>query len=302
MKDAASNGHVEGIDAPTHETGFHGGLQSCLLSDAATQPVAPPVLIGSTDPPTFTLVNPNGQAPVVLVCDHASNVIPAQLNSLGLGKHELNQHIAWDIGAAQVAQLLAARLNAPAVLAGYSRLVIDCNRPPGHPTSMAEVSDGIFIPGNRDLSDQEAEARLNEVFWPYHHAITQALAHRWRHGHGRAPALIAIHSFTPVMNGFRRPWQLGVLWNRDPRLAEPLLTRFGANIEWCVGDNQPYSGREVGFTMDTHGGAAGLPHVEVEIRQDLLVDNEGCAYWADRIGDALEAILLDKTLYEIRHY
>ena len=261
-----------------------------------------PRLLHSGDPPPFTIANPDGQMPVVLVCDHASNVIPARLNDLGLEVHERSQHIAWDIGAAQVAQLLAARLDAPAVLAGYSRLVIDCNRPPGHPTSIAEVSDGIFIPGNHDLSDLEAENRLNEVFWPYHYAITQALAHRWRHGHGRAPVLIAIHSFTPVMNGFRRPWHLGVLWNRDPRLAEPLMAQFGAHTEWCVGDNQPYSGREVGFTMDTHGGAAGLSHVEVEIRQDLLADDRGCAHWAARIGDVLEAVLQDSALYEVRHY
>jgi predicted N-formylglutamate amidohydrolase len=143
---------------------------------------------------------------------------------------------------------------------------------------------------------------LNEVFWPYHHAITQAMAYRWRHGHGQAPVLIAIHSFTPVMNGFRRPWQIGVLWNRDPRLAEPLLTRFRAYPELCIGDNEPYSGRDVGFTMDTHGGAAGLPHVEVEIRQDLLADEEGCAYWAGIVGDALAAALRDGSLYTVRHY
>lgn len=275
---------------------------SSLPSVSPPQASGFPGLLGPNDPPPFTLTNPEGRASVVLVCDHASNAIPARLNGLGLGKYELSQHIAWDIGAAQVARLLAARLDAPAVLGGYSRLVIDCNRPPGHPTSIAEVSDGIFIPGNHQLSDLEAEMRFNEVFWPYHHAITQALAHRWRHGHGRAPALIAVHSFTPVMNGFRRPWHLGVLWNRDPRLAEPLLTGFGANAEWCVGDNQPYSGREVGFTMDTHGGAAGLAHVEVEIRQDLLADEMGCAYWAKRIGDVLEAILQDRTLYEVCHY
>ena len=122
------------------------------------------------------------------------------------------------------------------------------------------------------------------MFWPYHHAITQILAHRWRHGHGRAPALIAIHSFTPMLNGFRRPWQLGVLWNRDPRLALPVLARFRTDPELCVGDNEPYSGREVGFTMDTHGGAAGLPHVEIEIRQDLIADDAGCERWATVVG------------------
>ncbi len=180
--------------------------------------------------------------------------------------------------------------------------MIDCNRPPGDPTSVAELSDGVFIPGNRVLDDAAAEARVNEVFWPYHQAITQMLAQRWRHGHGQVPALIAIHSFTPVMNGFRRPWHLGVLWNRDPRLAGPLLDRFRADPELCVGDNDPYSGREVGFTMDTHGGAAGLPHVEVEIRQDLLVDEAGREHWATVVGDVLTAVLRDETLYAIKHY
>ena len=259
-------------------------------------------LLGPGDPPPFTLFNSTGQASVVLVCDHASNAIPAALGQLGLGPAELAQHIAWDIGAAQVTRLLATRLDAPAVLGGYSRLVVDCNRAPGDPTSIAEVSDGIVIPGNQDVDDALADARLNAVFWPYHHAITQALAHRWRHGQGRAPALIAIHSFTPTMNGFERPWQLGVLWNRDPRLAEPLIARFRANPELCVGDNEPYSGRDVGFTMNTHGGAAGLPHVEVEIRQDLIADEQGCECWAAVVGEALEAVLRDQTLFQVQHY
>ncbi len=259
-------------------------------------------LLGSGDPPPFTLFNPMGQAPVVLVCDHASNAIPAALGQLGLGPEELAQHIAWDIGAAWVTRRLAARLDAPAVLGGYSRLVIDCNRPPGDPTSIAEISDGIVIPGNQDVDDVLAEARLNAVFWPYHHAITQALAHRWRHGHGHAPALIAIHSFTPTMNGFERPWHLGMLWNRDPRLAQPLIARFRANPRLCVGDNEPYSGRDVGFTMNTHGGAAGLPHMEIEIRQDLIADEQGADHWAAVVGAALEVVLKDPTLFQVQHY
>ncbi len=259
-------------------------------------------VLGYEDPPPFAVVNPDGEAPVVLVCDHASNIIPGGLNRLGLGAVALSQHIAWDIGAAQVARLLAERLDAPAVLAGYSRLVIDCNRSPGDPTSIAQVSDGIVIPGNLDLDDAAAESRLNEVFWPYHHAITQMLAHRWRHGRGRAPTLIAIHSFTPVMNDFRRPWQIGVLWNRDPRLALPILTRLRLDPGLCVGDNEPYSGREVVFTMATHGGAAGLSHVEIEIRQDLIADGISCARWATVVGDVLAEVLRDETLYRVQHY
>ena len=269
-------------------------------------PVSPPSpvprLLGPKDPLPFTVVNPDGRFPLVLVCDHASNAVPAALKQLSLGQGELARHIAWDIGAAGVTRRLAARLDAPAVLCGYSRLVIDCNRPPGDPTSIAELSDGTFVPGNRALGDAAVEARVNEVFWPYHQAITQMLAQHWRHGHGRAPALIAIHSFTPTMNGFRRPWHLGVLWNRDSRLAGPLLDRFRVDPELCVGDNEPYSGREVGFTMDTHGGAAGLPHVEVEIRQDLLADEVGRERWAMVVGDVLVAVLRDETLYAVKHY
>ncbi len=259
-------------------------------------------LLGPDDPPPFTVVNPNGQAPLVLVCDHASNAIPARLNQLGLGPADLARHIAWDIGAAQVSQHLAERLNAPAVLGGYSRLVIDCNRPPGSPSSIAEVSDGTHISGNKSLDDYFVETRVNEVFLPYHHAITRMLAQRWRHGQGQAPALIAIHSFTPVLGGSHRPWHLGILWNRDPRLALPLLERFQADPDLCVGDNQPYSGREVGFTMDTHGGAAGLSHVEIELRQDLLADPAGCERWAASVGEALETVLRDPALYAVRHY
>lgn len=272
------------------------------MNETALDPPHPPPLLGPGDPPPFILFNPDGQASVVLVCDHASNAIPAVLGQLGLGPAELSRHIAWDIGAACVTRRLALRLDAPAVLGGYSRLVVDCNRAPGDPTSIVEISDGIRIPGNRDLDDVQADARVNAVFWPYHHAITQALAHRWRHGQGRAPALIAVHSFTPAMNGFQRPWHLGVLWNRDPRLARPLIARFQANPHLCVGDNQPYSGREVGFTMDTHGGVAGLPHVEVEIRQDLIADDRGCERWAAIVGEALAAVLGDDTLFQVQHY
>ncbi len=272
------------------------------MNNVTLTPLGPPPLLGPDDPPPFTLFNPEGQAPLALVCDHASNAIPAGLGQLGLGPAELTQHIAWDIGAAQVTRRLATRLDAPAVLGGYSRLVVDCNRAPGDSTSIVEISDGIVIPGNCALDDAQADERVNAVFWPYHHAITQALAHRWRHGQGRAPALIAIHSFTPVMNGFQRPWQLGVLWNRDPRLASPLIAQLQVNPALCVGDNQPYSGRDVGFTMDTHGGAAGLPHVEIEIRQDLIADEAGSERWATIVSRALEGILQDETLFQVRHY
>jgi len=272
------------------------------MTDQPLLPLAPAPLLNSSDPPPFTLFNPEGQAPVVLVCDHASNTIPGALHQLGLDAAPLSQHIAWDIGAAQVTQRLALQLDAPAVLGGYSRLVVDCNRAPGDPTSIIEVSDGVVIPGNYGLDDTQADTRVNAIFWPYHHAISERLAHRWRHGRGQAPALIAIHSFTPRMNGVQRPWHLGILWNRDPRIAELLLAHLAHDPTLCVGDNKPYSGRMVGFTMNTHGGAAGLPHVEIEIRQDLISDDAGCAHWAAVVGEALAVVLRHEQLLQIRHY
>lgn len=252
------------------------------------------------DPPPYYLLNADGSAPLILVCDHASNAIPRHMNDLGLGHQELARHIAWDIGAAEVTRRLADRFDAPAVLSGYSRLVIDCNRAPGGPDSIAKISDGVIIPGNQEVGDEEAEWRLENCFWPYHHTITGTLAHLWRHG--LAPALVSIHSFTPRMNGFARPWHIGILWNRDPRLASPILEWLRAHPSLCVGDNEPYSGRDVGFTLERHAGAAGLPHLEFEIRQDLLADEEGCRRWAQIAGDALTAVLANRSVHQVVHY
>lgn len=258
-------------------------------------------LLGPDDPPPFTLYNPDGRAPVILVCDHASNAVPRALGDLGLPADAFGRHIAVDIGAADLTCRLADLLGGPAVLAGYSRLVIDCNRQPGDPTSIAETSDGIVVPGNCGLTDREAELRLGAVFWPYHQAVTNILAHQWRHG--PPPALVAVHSFTPRMrDGQPRPWQVGILWNHDPRIAVPLIRLLREDPALCVGDNEPYSGRQVGFTTDNHAAAAGLPHVVLEVRQDLIEHPDGRAWWAERLGQALKAVLADASLHQVRHY
>ncbi|MDX1656758.1 MAG: N-formylglutamate amidohydrolase, partial [Candidatus Competibacteraceae bacterium] len=192
-----------------------------------------PPLLGPDDPPAYRVEEDTGQRPVLLVCDHASNILPARLGDLGLEQQYFQRHIALDIGAAGLTRRLARRLEGPAVYCGYSRLVIDCNRQPGDPTSIPPVSDGVIIPGNQDLGDPQADQRADEIFWPYHHAVGQTLSHLWRRGH--PPALISIHSFTPVMNGFERPWHIGVLWNHDPRLAVPLVHRLRADPALCVG-------------------------------------------------------------------
>ncbi|MFA7431496.1 MAG: N-formylglutamate amidohydrolase [Rhodospirillaceae bacterium] len=264
----------------------------------------PQGLLGPDDPPPFEVVNLDGTAPLLLVCDHASRTVPAGLDNLGLPDDRLAEHIGWDIGAAAVTRALAERLNAPAVLCGYSRLVIDCNRLPGDPTSIPPVSDATAVPGNQDLTEVEQQARTDAVFWPYHRAIGDALAHLWRRLPGVAPALISLHSFTPCMrSGAPRPWHAGLLWNRDPRLVVPLLSALRtAEPGLVVGDNEPYDGRTVNYTLDLHAGAAGLPHVAVEIRQDLIADDAGAAAWSDRLAAVLDPLLGDPHIHRVHHY
>lgn len=263
------------------------------------RPFAQPA-IPRADPAPCEVIERENAAPVLVVCDHASNALPAALGTLGMSHADLGRHIAWDIGAGEVARRLAAHLDACAILGGYSRLLIDCNRQPGDPTSIPTCSDGVPVPGNAGLADDVAEWRLEAYFWPYHHAITNMLAKLWRHG--AAPALIAVHSFTPMMNGRDRPWHAGVLWNRDPRMAVPLIRNLGREPGLLIGDNEPYSGREIGYTIDTHAGAAGLPHVSVEIRQDLVEDEAGAERWAILLADALRPILAEAGLHRVEQY
>lgn len=252
-------------------------------------------------PPPFETVDGADDARVLLVCDHASKAIPLDLGDLGLDRSERECHVAWDIGAAEVTRRLAARLGCPAVLAGISRLVIDCNRQPGDPSSIPACSCTVEIPGNKGLSEAEAQARAERCFWPYHTEIGNRIAHLWRNG--VAPAVVAIHSFTPRINGCApRPWHVGVLWNRDPRMAVPLLHALGGRDGLVVGDNQPYSGREINYTLDTHAGAAGLPNVSFEIRQDLLADADGWARWADLLAEALAPVLAQPGLHRAQVY
>ncbi|MDP6786254.1 MAG: N-formylglutamate amidohydrolase [Rhodospirillales bacterium] len=257
-------------------------------------------LIGPGDPPPFEVLNPDGASSVLLICDHASPTIPASLNDLGLDGEALGRHVAFDIGAADVTRLLSRRLDAPAVLAGYSRLLIDMNRQPGDPETILEVSDGTPVPGNRGLSEDDEAGRAEAFFWPYHRAITSVMAHLWRRG--PAPALFSVHSFTPSLDGEDRQWDVGVLWNRDPRLALPLIEKLRRRDHLRVGDNQPYSGREKAYTIDLHAGAAGLPNCAVEIRQDHLETAPGAAHWAEIMGDALEEILTMETVHWVEHF
>jgi len=260
-----------------------------------------PPLLDPDEPPAVTVANPEGPAAVLIVCDHAANRVPRRLARLGLPDAELERHIGWDIGAADVSLHMAHRLGAPAVLAGYSRLVVDLNRRLDDPTLMPDISDGTRVPGNANLPPTERQARLEALFHPYHDRIRTLIARRRQAGH--VPALISIHSFTPVMAGFARPWHVGVLWNRDPRIALPLLQALRAEDGLVVGDNEPYSARGgCGYTLQTHAEAAGLPAVMVEIRHDLIATASGAAIWAERLARLLAPILADPALAETRFY
>jgi len=253
-------------------------------------------LLGSDEPPAVECLPGPAGARVLLVCDHASPRVPAALHRLGLTQADLSRHIAVDIGAAALTRHVAAALGAPAVLAGYSRLVLDVNRPPGHPTAIPATSDTTAIPGNRDLSAADRQVREEVLFHPYHGAIVAELSRLSLTC--EAPALISIHSFTPVFQGEIRPWQLGVLWDYDPRIAVPLMDALAADPDLCIGNNLPYSGRnETGYTATTHAQPAGRPHVMIEVRQDLLGDAAGVAHWADVLVAALRPILAEPALY-----
>lgn len=244
-------------------------------------------LLGPADPPPFTVANAGGRGRALFVCDHASNRVPAALGTLGLAGDRLQEHIAWDIGAAAVADILSDRFDAPLVKSGYSRLVIDCNRNLTDETSIPEVSDGVAIPGNRDLGPAAAEARAFQLLTPYHTEIERLLDLE------RDPpchAFVSVHSFTPVFDGRSRPWQVAALWNLDGRLALPFMAALAARGDVTVGDNQPYSARHnFGHTVRRHGELRDLPHLLVEIRQDLIADAQGVIRWAAIVGDALGA-------------
>lgn len=254
-------------------------------------------LIGPEDPAPVAVINPDADPRVLLVCDHASRNFPAAMNKLGLDAPALDRHIAWDIGAGPVTHLLAERLGASAILAGYSRLIVDYNRKLDDPTAFPEVSDGVVVPGNQGLSESEKAERVISFYEPYHEAIAGRIEAVL--SVGIKPAIISIHSFTPMFAGRARHWKVGVLWDKDPRIPLPFIRFLRERLsDDCVGDNEPYSGRDPhDFTVDNHAETRGLPNVSIEIRQDLIDSEAGVEEWAGHIGDALAPILADPALY-----
>jgi predicted N-formylglutamate amidohydrolase len=243
-------------------------------------------LLAANEPPACVTLGEPNSAPFLIVCDHAGSLIPRGLGTLGVSETERQRHIAWDIGAAGVAARMAGRLSAFAILQTYSRLVIDCNRSPDVPTSIATISEDTEIPGNRDLSPTDRARRVDEIFSPYHDRIATELDRRV--ALGIPTALIAVHSFTPVYRGVSRPWHVGMLYNRDPRIAHAMMRLLNLEGGLVVGDNQPYAvSDESDYTIPEHGERRGLPYAEIEIRQDLIVDDTGQAVWAERISRLL---------------
>lgn len=245
-------------------------------------------LLSPGDPPPYSVHNEQGAAALLLLCDHASKAVPKSLRNLGLSDAELSRHIGWDIGGLDAARELACILDAPLVASGFSRLVIDCNRWPGGEGSTPEVSDGMPVPGNKGLAAAEIEARAAACFWPYHREVDRQLD-RLTAG-GRKVCLLVMHSFTPQMNGFKRPWHVGVLWNDDARLPGPLLAELRRDATLVVGDNEPYSARaSYEYTLTAHAKARALPHCSLEVRQDLMATPQQARAWGRRLAPAIGA-------------
>jgi len=260
-------------------------------------------LIAPDEPPAYVTVA-SGRArdgrEVVFVCDHASNRVPTALDRLGLDERHLLDHIAWDIGAASVALKLAEWLGGRGVLGGYSRLVVDLNRNLADGSAFTPLSDGVLVPGNIGLGDAAKAARAATFYWPYHDAVDRMLDEATTDD--ARPVMIAVHSFTPRLHGIERPWHIGVLWDKDPRLPIRLLAALRRHRDIVAGDNEPYSGRHpADFTIDYHAEPRGIAHVSIEIRQDMIRDEDGQKRWAERLADVLDEVLEDPVLYRPAH-
>lgn len=264
----------------------------------------PPAVLASDEPPPVEVIRGDVTCPLLIHCDHGGNAVPRALGALGVGADVLNRHVGWDIGAAGVARALARHLGAAAVIARYSRLVVDLNRPVGDPDSMPAVSDGIPIPANAELTREQVRARIEGLYWPYHQAL------EWELGHirsaGEVPVTLSVHSFTPALMNRRavtlRPWHCGIMFSRDTRFADLLVAGLRARAGLIVGVNEPYSGVTTGYGMKRHGLARGIPHAQIEIRQDLVCTAAGEGWWARLLADVITPILREPNLATLRHY
>jgi predicted N-formylglutamate amidohydrolase len=242
-----------------------------------------PLLLEAAEVPPVLEENTAGRSPFLLTCDHYGRLIPRALGELGLPASELTRHIAWDIGIAEVAEQLAKHLDAHLIAQRYSRLVIDCNRPPCVASSIPVLSEATAVPGNEGLTPVAAQARRQAIFEPYHRRIAEAIDQRLRDG--VPTVLVSLHSFTPIYAGIARPWHVSTLYHRDTRLPPLLLQLFRGEGDLVVGDNEPYAvSDETDYTIPIHGEARGLMNSGIEIRQDLIADQAGERQWAERLA------------------
>ena len=241
------------------------------------------LLLDGKDVPPVLEDNTAGRSPFLLTSDHYGRAIPHALGDLGLPASEFERHIAWDVGIAGVANALSKQLDAHLVAQRYSRLVIDCNRPPAAPSSIPRISEATTVPGNEGLARGAAEARRAAIFDPYHRRIDEVIEARLRDG--IPTVLVSLHSFTPVYAGVTRPWHIGTLYQRDTRLPPLLLKYLRAEPDLVVGDNEPYAvSDDTDYTIPVHGEKRGLMNTGIEIRQDLITDAAGQQQWADRLA------------------
>ena len=241
---------------------------------------------------------------ILLVCDHADNAFPPGYGTLGLPAAQLQRHIAYDPGAAAITLHMARILGAPAVLTRYSRLLIDPNRGEDDPTLIMRISDGAIVPGNSSITAAEREKRINLYYRPYHDAVDRLIDGMM--AAGKPPVIFSIHSFTENWRGWLRPWHAGVLWDKDPRLAIPVLNALREDDNLVVGDNEPYAGALRGDCMHKHATVRGLANALIEVRQDLIYHEAGQIEWAGKLAGILRSILaksnVDATFHAIRKY
>jgi predicted N-formylglutamate amidohydrolase len=240
-------------------------------------------------PKPYRRIKGNSSLGLLILCDHAENTLPEAYGTLGLRSEDLHRHIAYDLGAAGVSEHLANALGAPALLTRFSRLLIDPNRGIDDPTLIMQLSDGLIVPGNAGLGEDEIEARINRFYRPYHRAVKRAIEAGITAG--KPPAVLSVHSFTQAWKGVARPWHVSVLWDKDRRLALPLLEALRAFPGIEVGDNVPYSGQLKGDTLYRHATARGLAHALIEVRQDLILGEDGQAEWGARLAEALAKVM-----------
>jgi predicted N-formylglutamate amidohydrolase len=256
--------------------------------------------VAMQDFPAFEIIPGDIDTGCILLGDHATNRLPAEYGSLGLDPGAFRRHIAYDIGIEPLVRALASRLGMPAVISGFSRLLIDPNRGEDDPTLIMRISDGAIIPGNHPITADEWNARITRYHRPYHQAISGMIADVATRT-GAAPLVISLHSFTPYWKGVARPWHASVLWDADPRAPGKLLAALNRMQDIVTGNNEPYDGALRGDTMYRHCMKAGIPHLLLEVRQDLIGDHKGVEAWCDRLAPVFAALNDDPELhtYEI---